>query len=111
MFNQFICSFFSTTVALTENTSHTMKTSSRLKIIPYPPPGTTEPGPSIVTYYSIDEMELRYNYCPSCEKVAIKSIGIGLQFEGKTWNIYPDSNAKQLPNYIPLSIVQDYEDA
>lgn len=105
MSNQFVCPFCSTTVALTDDTHKTSKTYSYLKTSPI------NNGNGITSYKAIDEMELYYRYCPSCEKVAIKAMGIGSQFQGKVWNIFPDSNAKQLPEYIPSAIVQDYEEA
>lgn len=105
MSNQFVCPFCSTTVALTTDTFNSKKIYSYLKV------SAMSNGNGGTSYEPTDEIELYYRYCPNCEKVAINAKGIGSQFMGKLWNIFPDSNAKQLPKYIPSAIVQDYEEA
>ena len=49
--------------------------------------------------------------CPSCEKMSIHIENDSYPPEGLNRMVYPLSSAKQFPDYIPLSIRQDYEEA
>lgn len=58
-----------------------------------------------------DSVIFEYGKCPSCNKTAIEANGIGKQVTGEKTYIHPKSQAKQLPEYIPESIRNDYEEA
>lgn len=49
--------------------------------------------------------------CPSCEKTSIYGIGISGDIVDEKYLIYPKSNAKQYPEYVPQSIRKDYQEA
>lgn len=49
--------------------------------------------------------------CPNCEQYSVKIIGSGDQYNDKTAMFYPDSQAKQYPDYVPQAIRSDYEEA
>lgn len=49
--------------------------------------------------------------CPACEKISTFAVGIGSNVEGKTVHIFPESTAIQFPEYVPLAIREDYEEA
>lgn len=48
---------------------------------------------------------------PSCEKTSIYGIGISGDIVDEKYLIYPKSNAKQYPEYVPQSIRKDYQEA
>lgn len=58
-----------------------------------------------------ERIELRMMKCPACEQVTVKTNGTGSQYAGIETCIYPNSLAKQYPNYIPEQIREDYEEA
>lgn len=105
MINSFTCAFCGSVVAIDSNTRVTRTIGSHLKT------ERGEESPGGWSIISTDQIRLTYQHCPSCEKTEITATGEGSQFKGKTWSIFPDSRAKQLPNYIPASIVEDYEEA
>ena len=49
--------------------------------------------------------------CPNCEKTSIYGIGISGDIINQKYLIYPKSNAKQYPEYVPQSIRKDYQEA
>lgn len=49
--------------------------------------------------------------CPSCGKISTSAVGIGSNVKGKTVLIFPESSAIQFPEYVPLAIREDYEEA
>lgn len=104
MSNNYICPFCSAIVPIVDDTARSYSIYSSLK-------NEAITGGPIIGYESIDKIEVFFNFCPSCEKISVKVLGIGSQFVGKRWNLYPDSQAKQLPNYIPASLIEDYEEA
>lgn len=55
----------------------------------------------IVTFYK----------CPECEKISIKCDGVSMDLKNLHVNILPQSTAIKFPDYIPLAIRQDYEEA
>lgn len=58
-----------------------------------------------------DKVLIAFTVCPKCEQTEVRLLGIGENFKGKLVKFYPDSDAKIFPDYIPLSIRQDYEEA
>lgn len=58
-------------------------------------------------------LEINIYRCPddSCQKETIIATGQNGYIDGKTIQIYPESDALHLPQYIPVSIRQDYEEA
>lgn len=56
---------------------------------------------------------IRTNFykCPNCGKISITLNGVNNDFSGIFINVYPNSLAKQFPDYIPKSIREDYEEA
>lgn len=54
---------------------------------------------------------VQFFQCPACNKTSVKIVGIGKEFAGHSMNFIPISNARQFPEYIPLAIRQDYEEA
>ncbi|MGX4686322.1 DUF4145 domain-containing protein [Vagococcus sp. JNUCC 83] len=62
-------------------------------------------------YFPNDECIVKFYCCPNCNKTSIELLGKGSQVKDMCWNIQPDSNAKALPDYIPSSVKQDYEEA
>lgn len=58
-----------------------------------------------------ERIDIHLYHCPRCDKVSVQSIGVGEQYEGEKTNIFPNSLAKQYPDYIPKQIRQDYEEA
>ena len=49
--------------------------------------------------------------CPSCEKISTIATGVGTAVHGLTVPIYPASFAVQFPEYVPVQIRSDYEEA
>lgn len=49
--------------------------------------------------------------CPSCKKISLIIKGINNDFQNINVPIYPNSLAKQFPEYIPKAIREDYEEA
>lgn len=58
-----------------------------------------------------EEIEVQLYKCPRCKEISIKVIGVGDLLKGREFNIRPVSDAIQFPEYIPLKIRQDYEEA
>ncbi len=58
-----------------------------------------------------DAMLIRKLLCPACNNNTILVKGIGKDVKNIDTSIFPDSNAKQFPTYIPQSIRQDYEES
>lgn len=105
MSNKFKCSFCSSVVPVIKSTYRSIPVSSYLKSDRIPL------GQNAYSSQSSDELEIFFYYCPNCEKTTVKALGKGSLYKNKTWNLFPDSSAKQLPNYIPSSIIEDYEEA
>lgn len=61
----------------------------------------------------IDKSTLQVNFykCPHCDKTSITLNGVGFETKSINMFIHPNSNAKQYPDYITISIRQDYEEA
>lgn len=58
-----------------------------------------------------DAVEIIFYLCPSCNKTSITVEGIGKEIKGNFMNFIPSSKAKQFPDYIPKSIISDYEES
>lgn len=56
---------------------------------------------------------LRTNFykCPTCGKISINLMGINDDLNNLFMSVYPNSLAKQFPDYIPESIREDYNEA
>ncbi len=71
-------------------------------------PVLTTFGYSIENDYSI---KIRIYKCPNCKKAASFADYAGSELPEKTIPIFPISNARQFPKYVPTSIRNDYEEA
>ncbi|GEO70497.1 DUF4145 domain-containing protein [Levilactobacillus acidifarinae] len=60
---------------------------------------------------SSDRIMLRMNRCPNCHKVTVYTLGLGDQYRDVKTNIYPNSEAKQIPEYVPEAVRNDYSEA
>ena len=58
-----------------------------------------------------DSLCLTFYKCPTCNEIAVIITGVGEYYSNRKFFIKPTSNAKQYPDYIPLKIRQDYEEA
>lgn len=59
-----------------------------------------------------DGILVEFFKCPECKKVSVKIKGEGTQYPQDYFSwFYPSSDAKKYPDYIPVSIRQDYEEA
>lgn len=94
----FICPFCSSSMALTDDTYFTSNPSF---------------GRSATTLQiqRKEEIEVKFFKCPACAKISVSIYGRGEQFSDKEMWFYPNSTAKQFPDYIPQAIRQDYEEA
>ena len=72
-----------------------------------------------VNYYHSNKMlnpdpetiKVVFYSCPRCGEISTQLEGIGKNYKGKIYKIRPISSAVQFPDYIPLKIRQDYEEA
>lgn len=101
--NYFICPFCNSTFKLNYST----KTHRSINF------DTLEGRPHINKNSEIvpEEIDIVLFKCPGCEKVIVKTEGIGGQYKGVVTDIYPKSLARQFPDYIPNQIRQDYEES
>ena len=58
-----------------------------------------------------DAIQISFFRCPNCEKTSIYLTGLGKDVKDISLPVYPQSLAKQFPDYVPLQIRQDYEEA
>ena len=56
-------------------------------------------------------LKIIFYLCPACKKTTIKLEGLTGDIRARSLNFYPNSNAKQFPDYIPEAIRNDYEEA
>lgn len=49
--------------------------------------------------------------CPACERISVQIMGVLGEVKGVCIGKYPSSKAKQYPDYVPASIIQDYSEA
>lgn len=59
------------------------------------------------------ENSIRTNFykCPNCQKISLTLDGISGNLKNIFVPVYPNSLARQFPEYIPLSIRNDYQEA
>ncbi len=57
------------------------------------------------------QIQVSFYKCPSCEKISIKCNGISTDFKKFHVDVLPQTTAIQYPDYVPLPIRQDYEEA
>lgn len=65
------------------------------------------------TGYSSDSSTIKLDFykCPNCTKFTIIAVGEGSDVKDINMRIKPNSFAQQYPEYIPLQIRKDYEEA
>lgn len=56
-------------------------------------------------------ISIAFYKCPNCEQFTIRAHGVGSAVSGLDRLIWPLSAAKQFPDYIPKSILDDYKEA
>lgn len=61
--------------------------------------------------YSKDTLEISFYRCPSCTKSTVLVSGIGDEIHLDNVPLWPNSTAKQFPDYIPEQIRNDYQEA
>ena len=100
MSNSFICPFCNHTMPLIPSTFYKDEAQFRC-----PSPSG---GFSWDHKYNVD---IRMYMCPNCKKITSFADYAGSEMPSKTIPLYPLSTAKQFPEYIPNSILEDYEEA
>lgn len=97
----FICPFCDNSFVTNNETKQTAELFFKgIQEIPYIP-GTDDQ----------DKIRIMFYKCPNCEEESIKVVGLGKKMLNNNFSIRPRSFAKQFPEYIPLSIRNDYEEA
>lgn len=90
-----------------------MPTSDETKVVQYPsffyPTGKHWNGYDNITDESC--LQITFYKCPNCGQYTISASGIGKMVKDVKVPIRPLSSAKQFPDYIPLAILNDYEEA
>lgn len=56
-------------------------------------------------------VNIEFFICPKCNKITIKSTGLGAETFFPCTPLRPNSTAKKFPDYIPKAIRNDYEEA
>lgn len=111
MSNSFQCPFCQSYFPLTRDTY-----SGYLSSFDYSDNSYSSPTPLPISTYKMEssssEINIEFFKCPACGKTSTKISATGSQYP-KNLNMffYPLSLAKQLPDYIPTSIKEDYEEA
>lgn len=59
----------------------------------------------------VNSIHVKFYKCPSCNKTSLYIEGINNDFKNISMPIYPNSLAKQYPDYIPKFIRDDYNEA
>lgn len=93
----FICPFCNHTLALSQLTYRSKRPS----------------------FYSLDDtsltdadtLQVTFYLCPNCNQTTITAEGLGPKINVPITYLHPISQAKQFPDYIPLAIRNDYEEA
>lgn len=68
---------------------------------------------SYEAFYDPDKsaVSVKFYKCPVCEKISVHIVGIGSQFKDKEMDFYPNHEVIILPEYIPESIREDFQEA
>jgi hypothetical protein len=61
--------------------------------------------------YDMSTCKITFYKCPNCNQYSIQLVGVGSAVKEVSSQIHPKSLARQFPNYIPLAIRNDYEEA
>ena len=62
-------------------------------------------------YLPAETVNIHFYKCPNCTNISIYIYGEGSNVENLALPVFPVSLAKQFPDYVPLQIRQDYEEA
>ena len=113
MVDNYICPFCGVAIPLTKDTHK----ETHVGFTPIHQ-GTFGPqGPNLAQLEQVNKQRAENGImshvvkCPSCEKTSIYGIGISGDIVDEKYLIYPKSNAKQYPEYVPQSIRKDYQEA
>lgn len=106
--NCFTCRFCDSKVPITQDTFVSRQNSFKYQDFGY---DTTDYRSNKLNDLISDEVEVHFFKCPNCLNTTVKILGVGTQFTNKEMFFYPDSHAKQYPDYIPQAIRDDYEEA
>lgn len=68
----------------------------------------TEAGERIIPE---SEIEINFYHCPECSKYSIDLKGCGIETKSINFRALPFGHSKELPNYIPQAIRNDYKEA
>ena len=68
-------------------------------------------GAFFASSYESDSIALHFYKCPNCSKISIYLEGIGEETKEIFIPVKPMSLAKQFPDYIPPTILEDYNEA
>lgn len=94
----FICPYCSVAIAV-DDLTHTIKHVSFEQYNVY----GKEFAPSCI--------EIEFFKCPNCGQYTINAVGVGSEIQDVNIHIRPVSTARQYPDYVPIAIRQDYEEA
>ena len=64
-----------------------------------------------MSIYDDSTCKVTFLKCPNCGQYTIQILGIGPMVKDISMQVRPQSLAKQYPDYIPIAIRQDYEEA
>lgn len=71
----------------------------------------TDCSMGLLSEFDSSAIKVTFHICPSCGKYFIEIQGIGSQTQG-LYISYPDNNkAEKFPDYVPMQILTDYEEA
>lgn len=96
------CPFCNEIFALNENTE-----SKRFLTFKHTYSSMVDPNASDL----YEQLAIYMRRCPGCDKITVESVGIGNQYPSVVTHIYPNSKAKQFPEYVPVAVREDYKEA
>ncbi|KJW12840.1 DUF4145 domain-containing protein [Levilactobacillus spicheri] len=103
-----VCPFCNHTFSIDKTTSRTISlefgsnpSTSELNYHPNSPFAEAAP----------ERLLVRMSKCPNCHKITVYTLGQGNQYKDVKTNIYPNSEAKQFPEYVPRAVRNDYSEA
>lgn len=97
----FICPFCQSSVAENPMTHRTRLEFFDASVLPY----------NCDVNNRLTHLLLNTFKCSECHRVFFSAEGVGEHIEGMHFSIYPRSNCKQFPEYVPAPIRQDYQEA